>query len=243
MKRFNSWDEYKPHAHWNQIAMITPQIFVQGWVTDSANFCLAELEDHTWLTASGDVQLLDYAKILNEAASMGHVVTMVSLPTAVANQLNFENARDVVWMRRAHPFPPKSVSPNVEIVTDGSADSEIQRLLQLSAPDSSVWPGNPEILFWTVVRNSEKEIVGAAAGVKWQTGAYVVSSVSVAESARRHGIGSLVTLTTAQELFARGAETVNLGVRATNRGALAMYQAIGFDEQFDFTRAVLTTKE
>ncbi|MEY2672919.1 MAG: FR47-like protein, partial [Actinomycetota bacterium] len=65
----------------------------------------------------------------------------------------------------------------------------------------------------------------------------------VAESARRQGIGSLVTLSTAQELFARGAQAVNLGVRTNNRGALAMYQAIGFDEQFDFTRANLRPKE
>lgn len=243
MKSFNSWDEYKPHAHWNQIAMITPQIFLHGWVTDSAVFCLVKLEDHIWLTAAGDVQLLDYAKVLNEAASMGQVVTMVSLPTAIAQKLNFADPREVVWMRRTNPFPPKSVSPNVEIVTDDSANNEIQRLLQLSAPDSSVWPGNAEILFWTVARNSEKEIVGAAAGVKWQTGAFVVSSVAVAESARRQGIGSLVTQTTAQELFARGAETVNLGVRATNRGALAMYQAIGFDDQYEFTRAILKAKD
>jgi ribosomal protein S18 acetylase RimI-like enzyme len=53
----------------------------------------------------------------------------------------------------------------------------------------------------------------------------------------------LVTLTTAQELFARGASVVNLGVRSSNRGALAMYQTIGFDEQFDFTRALIKSKD
>jgi ribosomal protein S18 acetylase RimI-like enzyme len=94
-----------------------------------------------------------------------------------------------------------------------------------------------------VARNPQHEIVGASAGVQWQTGAYVVSSVVVAESARRQGIGSLVTLSTAQEFFARGAQSVNLGVRTTNRGALAMYKAIGFDEQFDLTRANLRPKD
>ena len=243
MKQFDNWEEYKPHAHWHQVSMVMPHIFLHGWVAEDAVYCLANTGDHIWLTAAGEVQLLDYAKILNESAKLGHVVTMVSLPKAVAQKMKFEDPRDVVWMRRTHPFPPKSVSPNVEIVTDGSADSEIQRLLQLSAPDSSVWPGNPEIMFWTVVRKSEKEIVGAAAGVKWQTGANVVSSVAVAESARRKGFGSLVTSVTAQELFARGAETVNLGVRATNRGALAMYTALGFDDQYEFTRAILKAKE
>jgi ribosomal protein S18 acetylase RimI-like enzyme len=53
----------------------------------------------------------------------------------------------------------------------------------------------------------------------------------------------LVTLSTAQELFARVAQSVNLGVRTTNRGALAMYKAIGFDEQFDLTRANLRPKD
>ncbi len=243
MKRIDTWEDFKTVAHWNQIAMVMPHIFICGWQTENGVFSLAHAEDQIWLSGAGDFSLLEYAKVLNDAAALGHVATMISIPTEIAKQLNFENSRDVVWMRRTKPFPPKSVASNVSIIRDDSFNSEIQRFLQLNAPESSVFPGNHEILFWVVARNFEKEIVGVAAGVQWQTGTYVVSSVATAESARRQGIGSLVTLTTAQELFALGAQTVHLGVRATNRGALAMYQAIGFDEQFDFTRAFLKAKD
>ncbi len=243
MERFDNWEDFKPHAHWYQLAMVMPYIFIKGWKIGNEVFCLANTGDNLWLSAAGDVSLLNYAKVLNDAATQGHVVTQVSLPVEIAKQLNFQDSRDVTWMRRSHPFPPKSVAPNVSIINDDSCNAEIQRLLQLHAPDLSTWPGNNEIMFWVVARNSQKEIVGAAAGVQWQTGAYVISSVVVDESARRQGIGSLVTLATGQELFARGAEVVNLGVRSINRGALAMYQAIGFDEQFDFTRANLRSKD
>ena len=243
MERFDSWEEFKPHAHWYQVAMVMPYIFIKGWKIGDEVFCLANTGENLWLSAAGEITLLNYAKVLNDAATLGYVVTQVSLPVEIAKQLNFQDSRDVTWMRRSHPFPPMSVSTNVSVIIDDSCNTEIQRLLQLNAPDSSTWPGNNEILFWVVARNADKEIVSAAAGVQWQTGAYVISSVVVAESARRQGIGSLVTLSTAQELFARGAQAVNLGVRTNNRGALAMYQAIGFDEQFDFTRANLRPKE
>ena len=243
MQRIDNWEDFKPHAHWHQVAMIMPHIFLTGWRSENAVFCLANTGEQVWLSVAGDVTLLEYAKALNEAASLGHVVTQVSLPVEIAKQLNFQDSRDVTWMRRSKPFPPKSVSPNVSVVSDASCNSDIQRLLQLHSPDSSTWPGNSEILFWVVARDSNKEIIGAAAGVQWQTGSYVISSVAVADTARRQGIGSLVTLATAQELFARGADVVNLGVRSSNRGALAMYQSIGFDEQFDFTRANLKSKD
>lgn len=243
MERFENWEDFKPHAHWYQIAMVMPHIFIKGWKIDNEVFCLANTGENLWLSAAGEVSLLNYAKVLNDAATLGYVVSQVSLPVEVAKKLNFQDSRDVTWMRRSHPFPPKSVAPNVSIINDDSCNQEIQRLLQLHAPDLSTWPGNNEILFWVVARNPQKEIVGAAAGVQWQTGAHVISSVVVDESVRRQGIGSLVTLACGQELFARGAAVVNLGVRATNRGALAMYQSIGFDEQFDFTRANLKSKE
>jgi ribosomal protein S18 acetylase RimI-like enzyme len=243
MERFETWEDFKPHAHWHQEAMVMPHIFLAGWKTENGVFCLANTTEHIWLSSAGDITVLEYAKILLEAASLGHVVTQVSLPVEIAKQLNFQDSRDVTWMRRTHPFPPKSVSKNVTVINDDSCNAEIQRLLQLSAPDLSTWPGNNEIMFWVVARNPDNEIVAASAGVQWQTGAYVISSVVVADSARRQGYGSLVTLTTAQELFARGASVVNLGVRTSNRGALAMYQAIGFDEQFDFTRALIKSKD
>ena len=243
MQRFDTWEDFKPHAHWHQEVMVMPHIFLKGWKSENAIFCLADTGENLWLSIAGQVPVLEYAKVLTEAATLGFVVTQVSMPVEIATQLNFQDSRDVTWMRRTNPFPPKRVASNVSLVTDDSCNSEIQRLLQLNAPDLSTWPGNNEILFWVVARNPQNEIVGAAAGVQWQTGAYVVSSVVVAESARRQGIGSLVTLSTAQELFARGAQSVNLGVRTTNRGALAMYKAIGFDEQFDLTRANLRPKD
>ncbi len=243
MERFETWEEFKPHAHWHQLVMVMPHIFLKGWKTEKGVFCLANTPEHMWLSVAGDISMLEYAKVLNDAAGLGFVVTQVSLPVDFAKQLNFQDTRDVTYMRRTHPFPPKSVAKNLSVITDDTYNSEIQRLLQLHAPDLSTWPGNNEIIFWVVARNSQNEIVAAAAGVQWQTGAYVISSVVVADSERRQGFGSLVTLATAQELFARGAEVVNLAVRGTNRGALAMYQAIGFDEQFDFTRAFLKSKD
>lgn len=243
MKRIETWEEFKPVAHWYQLAMVMPHIFICGWRTENGVFALAKTDEHIWLSGTGNFSPLEYAKVLNDAAILGHVVSMVTVPTEIAKQLNFAQSRDVVWMRRSHPFPPMSVSPNITIVTDASFNSEIQRMLQLSAPESSVWPGNPEILFWVVARDTEKEISGVAAGTKWQTGAFVISSVAVAEGARRTGIGSLVTQIAAQEMFSKGAEVVQLGVRATNRGALALYQSIGFDEQFNFTRAILKSKD
>ena len=114
------------------------------------------------------------------------------------------------------------------------SDSEIASFLEAHAPNSSVFPGNDEILAWIEVIEGG-ELVGTAALCRWQSGRVVVSSVATHSDRRGRGIGKKVmaaSLAVAREL---GEEHLCLGVMHTNESAHRLYQSMGFTLMHNFT--------
>ncbi len=58
-----------------------------------------------------------------------------------------------------------------------------------------------------------------------------LESVAVSEHARRHGIGKALCLRVMDWSRESGAQTMELEVRASSEGALALYRSLGFVEQ------------
>jgi len=114
------------------------------------------------------------------------------------------------------------------------SDSEIAAFLEVHAPNSSVFPGNDEILRWIEIIE-EGELLGVAALCRWQSGRVVVSSVATHSDRRGQGIGKKVmaaSLTAAREL---GEELLSLGVMHTNESAHRLYRSMGFTLMHNFT--------
>ena len=114
------------------------------------------------------------------------------------------------------------------------SDSEIASFLETHAPNSSVFPGNDEILAWIEVIDGG-ELVGTAALCRWQSGRVVVSSVATHIDRRGQGIGKKLmaaSLGVAREL---GEEILSLGVMHANESAHRLYQSMGFTLMHNFT--------
>ncbi|MFM1952773.1 MAG: hypothetical protein RJA33_1567, partial [Actinomycetota bacterium] len=82
-------------------------------------------------------------------------------------------------------------APTIEGSVDASqvsSDEEINLFLKTHAPDSSVYPGNDEILKWIQIHD-ENELVAVAALCRWQSGRVVISSVATHRDHRGKGFG------------------------------------------------------
>lgn len=116
----------------------------------------------------------------------------------------------------------------------GSDSEEIRTFLNEHAPDSSVWPDDPEILFW-----GEKRIAGelAALGalVQWRTGQVMFASIGTHLDHRSKGLAQQLV----REMLARvaklGVAHVGLGVFAGNVSAKRAYEKVGFNLVNEFS--------
>jgi ribosomal protein S18 acetylase RimI-like enzyme len=114
-------------------------------------------------------------------------------------------------------------------------DELIKNILDLHAPTSSVYPGNPEIIQWGCVRNSEGEVSAIGALVRWSSGAHVLSSVATVESQRGKGLATELVKRFISKANQLGIETLSLGVSHKNIGAIKAYQRAGMSELAQFT--------
>ncbi len=74
----------------------------------------------------------------------------------------------------------------------------------------------------------DSEIAGYATSCLERGGGEIVS-IAVDPRLRRHGIGRALMRQTLRALAAAGAESVSLAVRESNAGAIAFYDAFGFE--------------
>ena len=118
--------------------------------------------------------------------------------------------------------------------TQVSADKEIESFLKSHAPDSSVYPGNDEILQWVEIRN-EGELVAVAALCRWQSGRVVISSVATHADFRGQGFGKALMRDCLIAGSHFGEKYLSLGVRHRNESAQALYAAMGFKLMHNFT--------
>jgi ribosomal protein S18 acetylase RimI-like enzyme len=114
------------------------------------------------------------------------------------------------------------------------SDAEIQEFLELHAPNSSVFPGNDEILHWIEIIEDD-ELVGIGALCRWQSGNVVISSVGTHSDRRRQGIGRKIMEHALSGGSHFGASFISLGVMHSNENAQRLYRALGFTLMHNFT--------
>ena len=123
---------------------------------------------------------------------------------------------------------------SIAIPARNKSDSEITSFLEAHAPNSSVFPGNDEILSWIEVIE-DGELVGTAALCRWQSGRVVVSSVATHSDRRGQGIGKKVMAASLAVAGGLGEEVLSLGVMHANESAHRLYQSMGFTLMHNFT--------
>ncbi len=114
-------------------------------------------------------------------------------------------------------------------------DEEIADFLKVNAPNSSVWPGNPELVFWAGSRNLDGELIAVGAVTMWETGQKIVSSVGTAENQRGKGIATKLVAEMVAKSNKLGFPRLGLAVRADNIAAKRSYEKVGFTLCGEFT--------
>lgn len=128
-------------------------------------------------------------------------------------------------------------SPTIEgdlIAPSISSDEKIEKFLKDHAPDSSVFPGNDEILQWVEVHETG-ELVAVAALCRWESGRVVISSVATHSHHRGRGFGRELMKRCLIAGLALGEKYLCLGVRHQNVSAQKLYQGVGFTLMHNFS--------
>jgi len=124
---------------------------------------------------------------------------------------------------------------NAPIAVEIQGDEEISDFLKVHAPNSSVWPGNPELVFWAGIRDGSGRLIAVGAVTMWETGQKVLSSVGTAEHERGKGLATKLVA----EMVAKANELefprLGLAVRADNIAAKRAYEKVGFALCGEFT--------
>ena len=128
-----------------------------------------------------------------------------------------------------------TVIPGFEEIEELKDDELIKNILDTYAPTSSTYPGNPEIIQWGCVRNSEGQVSAIGALVRWSSGAHVLSSVATVESQRGIGFATELVKRFISKANQLGIETLSLGVSHKNIAAIKAYQRAGMSEIAQFT--------
>lgn len=115
-----------------------------------------------------------------------------------------------------------------------STDSDIAAFLKMHAPDSSVFPGNDEIVQWVEVRGDDN-LLAVAALCRWESGRIVISSVATRTDMRGQGLGKQLMEKCLIAGHALGERYLSLGVRHQNESAQRLYRATGFTLMHNFT--------
>ena len=115
-----------------------------------------------------------------------------------------------------------------------STDQEIDAFLKLHAPESSVFPGNKEILEWVEIVDNQ-QLVAVAALCRWESGKGIIPSVATHTDFRGQGFGKALTekcLIAGEKL---GEKYLCLGVHHTNESAQRLYKSTSFNLMHNFT--------
>jgi GNAT superfamily N-acetyltransferase len=113
-------------------------------------------------------------------------------------------------------------------------ENEIKELLEKHAPNSSVWPGNQEILFWGNIREAE-QLIATGALVRWRTGQVMFASIATHSDYRGKGYAYRLVTQMLASVAKKGVTHVGLGVFAENIPAKRAYEKVGFALIGEFT--------
>jgi GNAT superfamily N-acetyltransferase len=118
-----------------------------------------------------------------------------------------------------------------EVSSDGA---EISAFLTMHAPNSSVWPNDPEILFWGEVRK-ENDLAALGALVQWRTGQVMFASIATHSDYRNQGLAQNLVKEMLSRATKMGLVHVGLGVFAENFSAKRAYEKVGFSLVNEFS--------
>ncbi len=134
------------------------------------------------------------------------------------------------WAAYARSTEPGPSTLDIRALSD---DEFIKEFLETHAPESSVFPGNPEVREWVGIW-SDEEVAGIAAITQWESGECMVSSVATATAFRGQGYAKKLMAGVVGRAFTLGYSRLGLAVMSKNRPARAVYEAVGFKEMGDF---------
>jgi ribosomal protein S18 acetylase RimI-like enzyme len=106
-------------------------------------------------------------------------------------------------------------------------DPELADLVARAFPDAETPPGDPRVAGWFGARDDGR-LVTAAASLRVDSQAAVLSSLTVDPTARRAGWARAVTAWFVRERLAAGVRVVGLGTYLSNAPARALYTRLGF---------------
>jgi RimJ/RimL family protein N-acetyltransferase len=107
-------------------------------------------------------------------------------------------------------------------------ENEIKNLLEKHAPNSSVWPGNEEIIFWGNIREGA-QLIATGALVRWRTGQVMFASIATHSDYRGKGYAQRLVTQMLASAAKKGVAHVGLGVFAENIPAKRAYEKVGFN--------------
>lgn len=119
-------------------------------------------------------------------------------------------------------------------IGEESSDPVLDVFLKTHAPDSSVFPGNDEILQWIQIHDRD-QLVAVAALCRWQSGRVVISSVATHTDFRGQGFGKRLMKNCLIAGGKLGEKFLSLGVRHQNESAQRLYASLGFRLMHNFT--------
>lgn len=146
---------------------------------------------------------------------------------------NYESAQSVLDLD-IYSIETQSLAGS-KIAEDLEGDQEISDFLTAYAPNSSVWPGNPELVFWAGIRNDSGELIAVGAVTMWETGQKILSSVGTAEHERGKGLATKLVAEMVAKAHDLEFPRLGLAVRADNIAAKRAYEKVGFVLCGEFT--------
>ncbi len=120
-------------------------------------------------------------------------------------------------------------------------EQAVEELLAASSPTASAQPGDEKVNRWVGVRE-EGALIACAADTSGSTGVGHLSSIAVLPAHRGRGLAKAVTAALTRQLFAEGADTVTLGMYASNDAGRGVYDALGFADEHRFTSGPLQVR-
>jgi ribosomal protein S18 acetylase RimI-like enzyme len=125
-------------------------------------------------------------------------------------------------------------------VTESKDEVGIKELLEEHAPNSSVWPGNEEVIFWGELREGTL-LVATGTLVRWRTGEVMFASIATHSDFRGKGLAQKLVKQMLSSAAHQGISHVGLGVFAGNIAAKKAYEKVGFKLIGEFSSYQLTT--
>ncbi len=220
---------------------IQEEDFLHGYQTGTAIAIHTTGKEGGWMAIEGELSLTEYVNIIHECVKLGCSIPRVSVPRALAKQLQLTTRSEWVWFLKLQPYPPRALDSRIHKVVDNSRDKDITAFLKMASPKASALPGVDEIDFW-LLTEIDDEIVGSIAATIYPNRHAHLASLAVHPSNRRMGLARELTIRAIQESFALNVNGVSLGVYQQNQNALDLYRALDFDYEIAFTSFDLESK-